>query len=394
MPKLPTVAPLRLRLAALVSPAVVAAALLMLPGCDAVEPAGVLVSGTVTNSHSRPIPGATVSFDALDEEAATYVSATADAEGRFSAEVPPGSYTYVVAADGYDPLGRTVVVEASGSASLDQVLTGAGTLSTRFVSALTGEGAADVELRCVRRRADGSFPDLADVYDFSATSDIEGEMQVTGAPAGVLRCLAEGPEFDPRLFDITVRRDGVTELPPFVVTPPPPEGALRIVLTWGASPNDLDSHITGPDGDGGRFHVYWVERSYGLTNLDVDDVTSFGPETITVFPPAAGMFRYSVHNWSDQSPSGSQGLSSSPARVEVHDASGLVCTFKAPPAVQAGNTWRVFEVEARDTGGALAFDAPCARNAVDLPGLGYVSAAGADDLGAFLTSPPPKPSGS
>lgn len=394
MPKIPPVGRLRPRLVAVVLAPVVLAAALVLPGCDAADPAAALVTGAVANSHGRPLAGATVSFDALDEGATTYVSATTDADGRYSAEVPPGTYTLVAAADGYNPAGRTVTVAMGENEALDQTLSGAGTLVAQFVSALTGQGAPGVEFRCVRRRADGSFPDLDVSYDFSATTDVEGSLQVSGAPAGVLRCRAEGPDFDPRLFDITVRRDGPTELPPFVITPPPPEGALRVVLTWGATPTDLDSHLTGPDGGGGRFHVYWINRSYGLTNLDVDDVTSFGPETITVFPPAAGTFRYSVHNWSNQSSSGSDGIAASPARVEVHDHLGLVCTYTAPQAAQAGNTWRVFEVESRETGSGVALDLPCERGETDLQGLGYVTAADADDLGAFLRNPPPKPGGS
>src|SRR5690606_12402407 len=123
----------------------------------------------------------------------------------------------------------------------------------------------------------------------------DGRVQVSSIPSGALRCRVEGPEFGARLFDVTVRRDGTTELPPFGITPPAPEGALRLVLAWGQTPADLDAHLTGPNGTGGRFHVYWVERSYGATRLDVDDTQSYGPETITVFPTAAGTYRYSVH---------------------------------------------------------------------------------------------------
>lgn len=366
----------------------------LLAGCDAADPSGgAPVAGTVANGFGRPVAGATVSFDALDEGDATYVTATTDAEGRFSAEVPPGAYTVVTAADGYNPAGRTLTVGPEGVADLAQTVNGPGTLVAQIVSALTGQGAPGVTLQCVRRQADGTYPDPATAYDFGATSDAEGNLLVAGAPAGALRCRAEGPGFDPRTFDVTVRRDGPTELPPLVITPPPPEGALRIVLTWGQSPSDLDSHLTGPDGAGGRFHVYWVERSYGQTNLDVDDTSSYGPETVTVFPPAAGTYRYSVHNWSDQSPSGSGGIAASPARVEVHDHRGLVCTYRPPQSVQAGNTWRVFEAEAHEAGGAFVLDAPCARGAVDLPGLGYVLAAEAGDLGAFLTGLPPKGAG-
>ena len=56
---------------------------------------------------------------------------------------------------------------------------------------------------------------------------------------------------------------------------------FRIVLTWGESPSDLDSHLTIPSYDK-RSHVYYGLRNFGvLTNmLDRDDASSFGPETI------------------------------------------------------------------------------------------------------------------
>src|SRR5690606_4568481 len=138
-------------------------------------------------------------------------------------------------------------------------------------NAVTGEGAPDIALRCVRRKPDGTFPDLALAYDFSALSDSDGALRVSGIPTGLLRCRVEGPAFGARYLDVTVRRDGPTELPPFGITPPAPEGALRFVLVWGQVPSDLDAHLTGPNGTGGRFHVYWVERTHGPTRLDVDD---------------------------------------------------------------------------------------------------------------------------
>ena len=57
---------------------------------------------------------------------------------------------------------------------------------------------------------------------------------------------------------------------------------IRIVLTWGAQPTDLDSHLTGPNTDATRFHVYYAGRgsftSAPFAGLDVDDVSSIGPD--------------------------------------------------------------------------------------------------------------------
>jgi len=51
------------------------------------------------------------------------------------------------------------------------------------------------------------------------------------------------------------------------------QGIITVTLTWGAQP-DVDLHAFEPNGT----HVYYAHR-FGLSGfLDVDDVTSFGPE--------------------------------------------------------------------------------------------------------------------
>jgi hypothetical protein len=51
------------------------------------------------------------------------------------------------------------------------------------------------------------------------------------------------------------------------------EGIITVTLTWGAEP-DVDLHVFEPNGT----HVYYANRFGPSGFLDVDDVTSFGPE--------------------------------------------------------------------------------------------------------------------
>jgi len=81
-------------------------------------------------------------------------------------------------------------------------------------------------------------------------------------------------------------------------------GDITIVLTWGAQPTDLDSHLSGPSG-ATRFHLYYASTNpVPYASLDVDDTTSSGPETVTVSrDPSTGLFvagdyRYWVHTFS------------------------------------------------------------------------------------------------
>lgn len=114
---------------------------------------------------------------------------------------------------------------------------------------------------------------------------------------------------------------------------------LRIVLNWGAEPEDLDSHIVYPNN-----HVYFSNMTGTDALLDVDDTTSFGPETITVNRKHDGeRYVYAVHNFSDGGEPGSSRLSASHAKVFVYVGQTLIRTYYVPQN-QPGNLWTVFAV--------------------------------------------------
>lgn len=51
------------------------------------------------------------------------------------------------------------------------------------------------------------------------------------------------------------------------------QGPITVTLTWGAQP-DVDLHVYEPDGT----HVFYSNKQGHVGSLDVDDVTSYGPE--------------------------------------------------------------------------------------------------------------------
>ena len=116
---------------------------------------------------------------------------------------------------------------------------------------------------------------------------------------------------------------------------------MRIVLNWGASPSDLDSHLVYPNN-----HVYFVAQKGQLANLDVDDTTSYGPETITIEKKKEGeRYIYAVHNYSDRENLNSYTLSKSAAKVFVYVGQTLIRTYYVP-SNKVGNMWAVFAVTA------------------------------------------------
>ncbi|QNU68623.1 cellulose binding domain-containing protein [Ruminiclostridium herbifermentans] len=126
-------------------------------------------------------------------------------------------------------------------------------------------------------------------------------------------------------------------------------GMVRIVLTWGSQPTDLDSHLIGPSKEGGLFHVYYYNKKYGeYVELDVDDTNSYGPETTTIYIPIDSDTNYSffVHDYSNISNSASNALSQSGATVKVYTGTSTPRVFNVPTTT-SGNLWKVFSYNAK-----------------------------------------------
>lgn len=118
------------------------------------------------------------------------------------------------------------------------------------------------------------------------------------------------------------------------------ENQLRIVLTWGDEPDDLDSHLVGPDKYGDRFHVYYANKNSNGVSLDVDETDGRGRETIMVRKINSGVYTYAVHNYSDQNDSDSNTMALSGAQVKVYRGTSLLGSFSVPNA--GGTLWTVF----------------------------------------------------
>lgn len=145
----------------------------------------------------------------------------------------------------------------------------------------------------------------------------------------------------------------------FTITPVLEEGVWRIVLTWGEHPSDLDSHIWAPAegltaencSESGYWdhdkHIYYGHKSDGnylsedsTLNLDVDDTSSYGPETITITDQQEGIYYYSIHHWT-----GSKSIAESGAKIEVYNGSELKRVFYAPTTGgEEKYIWEVFNL--------------------------------------------------
>jgi hypothetical protein len=112
----------------------------------------------------------------------------------------------------------------------------------------------------------------------------------------------------------------------------------KFILTWGEVPQDLDSHLWTPMIEGNAHHVYFANPgsvgSPPYAWLDVDDVTSYGPEVVTIEQLFPGTYQYAVYEWG-----GDQTLTESQAVVEVFRGRDRIGVYTVPTTPQAGDNW-------------------------------------------------------
>lgn len=80
-----------------------------------------------------------------------------------------------------------------------------------------------------------------------------------------------------------------------------------------------------------------------IANLDLDDTTSYGPETSTVYAVSEnGEYSFYVHDFTNRISSSSTALSNSGAQVKLYSGEVLVATFNIPQN-RDGTLWHVFD---------------------------------------------------
>jgi PKD repeat protein len=138
---------------------------------------------------------------------------------------------------------------------------------------------------------------------------------------------------------VVIPEGGTLELQ-ISLSPTLASGQYRFVLTWGELPYDLDSHLKTPSIEGSTYHIYYSDQGSATSPpyaiLDIDDVSSFGPETITIYDLQPGEYHYYIHNYSE-----SPEITTSNAVVQIFNENGLMNTVQVP-TTGTGLYWDVF----------------------------------------------------
>lgn len=312
------------------------------------------VTGQVKDAANQATLLANVTVTIIDEYGTNRGTVNTQGDGTFSIELPEGHPVILLfeLANYISTNYNGVVANSALLTSLNPIFlvdtgrAGSGGLSGNIVDATTGDPIANatVNFREGINSVSGSVL-------VSVITDIAGNYTVNQVlSAGIYTCeiILNGYIVTYTtifVFGGEIRPDQNTSISPELAS-----GQIRIVLSWGAFPEDLDAHLTGPTSDNAadpRFHVYWIDKSTSEVPpkvvLDLDDQDGEGPETITIHQQHNGVYRYSVHDYDNSAEPASTALANSGARVELFRNGFPTETFFVPGGI--GTLWTVFELD-------------------------------------------------
>ncbi len=311
---------------------------------------GSFVSGCVYSYDGGTVANATVSFTMNNSDYQKKTQVNPD--GTFTVILTPGNYSMSVSAYGYITEFRDlIVVEEGQGTNLDQTillrpLNKETNLTGKITSSMDGSGVPYAQIR-FRKDHDnkvGEYIKYTDGQDVVIHSNQYGNYSFTGLPEGYYTMEVSRPGYYNSYKNIIATNS--TSLQNLSLTPVIYYGTedLRIVLEWGRYPTDLDSHLTGPRPDGGYFHTWFHDKEAYCQNdliayLDLDDRSSYGPETTRVNNIIDGEYSFYVVNYSYDEP-----LNVSGASVHVYGREGELCSFNIPYYMKDGTEryWNVF----------------------------------------------------
>lgn len=311
------------------------------------------IAGRVLAYPDRALPNAIVT---ITNGTTVNRSCRVSLDGSFCQLVPPGTYTVRVTAYGYMTEIRSgIIVTAGQGVNLDQsillhrVSEATTSITGTVTSSMDGSGVAyaKIKFRINHDNQEGDFLKYQGTdTDVAIYTDANGKYSFNSLPQGYYTMEVTRRGYYVAHKNIVATADTVAQN--FSLTPVIFSGDedLRIVLEWGEYPTDLDSHLVGPRPDSGIFHTWYRDKNaysagYLFAYLDLDDISSFGPETTRVYDILDGDYNFYVHNYSGDN-RGDVSIRVSNARVMVFDRTGLVDSFNVPTDQGDELYWNVF----------------------------------------------------
>lgn len=309
--------------------------------CENEKKFGTL-SGKIVNASDRTTPVTTA--DVTISATTKTISLQSDSNGNYTSKVPIGTHHVRVSAEGYIDFNAYTDVVENQTTYMETFLMvqgeegQVGEATGTITNALTGTGLEGVTLDV---RSGWNNSSNGDILTTVTTNSLGN--YIIDLPIGNYTLNASKDGFVSTTINIVVQPNVCTSKDGSM-TPVLSGDNYRIVLTWGENPRDLDSHVVGTLTSGSSFHVYYSNKSeydgeIEVCNLDVDDTTSYGPETITLNAINDTPYYYYIYRYA-----GSGTVASSGAQVNVYQSENLIATFNVPTDLGDGDCWNVFAI--------------------------------------------------
>ena len=173
-------------------------------------------------------------------------------------------------------------------------------------------------------------------------TDGAGTVSVDLTESGEYTVVAEKEGYISEQFQVIILSGMQMTTERFYLSPVMQGESIRFVLTWDASPTDLDSHLSGYTAGGNSVYVFFGDKTAAdgngkvIADLDLDDTDGYGPETMTLHD-TSGSFDFVVDDYTN-----SGTISFSGATVKIYVGSTLYTTVNIPAGID--DQWHVCRV--------------------------------------------------
>lgn len=329
----------------------------------------IVIRGKITIADedmdmTNNLPLATAAVKVAGVDSPLIKTASTNEQGEYTIQgLTPGAYLITISKTGYMSLTQFITIREDQTnyynatiESISETYSGNGQASGTIYDVLTGVGVPDLTLKIRSGLNNVSEGDVV----ASISTGSNGAYITPSLPAG-LYCIEiidqraisdESQRYLNNFTNIKILGGKTVPSQNGTVSTALATDQIRIILRWGLTPSDLDSHLVGPNNSGGKFHVFYPSnsRTYNengtkIADLDLDDVTSYGPETVTVYKPNIGKYTYYVHDYTNRGSTSSTALANSGAYIQVFKgtSNSAIYTFNVPNA--QGTLWKVFEYD-------------------------------------------------
>lgn len=324
-------------------------------------------TGTYTLEVVNPTTGTRPTSPVAPAGLASGTSAFTNVPNYSVFSINPGTWKVKFASANYVPVEGIVTIQPNATTNFDIVTMIPGSqapasISGRLLNAINNQAITTpltVRIRPGIGVTSGPYALDANNQTIAAIySATDGSYVIPNVPAGNYTIEISGSGYV-TTYETVISAGANSSNQNILVSPSLAADEVRIVLSWNATPRDVDSHLEYGDGSTVRKNqVVWNDkcRNPGVSNavtkspaqcstedltLDIDVTTGYGPETVTMkgtvwTSSAVTRLGYSLYNWSNEA-----SLSVSGSTVKVYKSTGLVRTYNSGPA-QVGRWWQMF----------------------------------------------------